>query len=210
MMRNSSTFLGSFKTHLITGMLVLIPIGAVIAVFLWAWGLIFQLNAWLPQSLHPREWRFIEDPFALKVIDLLFPFFTLALLVVGIAFLGWISKNYLGKQMIQMVSRFVSKVPVFNVIYSTLQQLVETFSSGQMKNFRRVVQVEYPREGLFTLAFVTGEKQMRGERLLQIYVPTTPNPTSGFYLMVREKDVQETNLSVEQALKEIISMGIVH
>jgi uncharacterized membrane protein len=121
----------------------------------------------------------------------------------------------LGKRLLKAVAGFVSRVPVLNTVYSTLEQLVETFASGQRKNFRRVVIVEYPRKGICTLAFVTGEREtnpMTGlkTKMLNVYVPTTPNPTSGFYLTLPADEVKEAQMSVEEALKEIISMGIVH
>jgi uncharacterized membrane protein len=107
------------------------------------------------------------------------------------------------------------RVPVLRTVYTTLEQLIQTFATGQTKNFRRVVQVEYPRAGLYTLAFVTGERNThpitgRSGKFVTIYVPTTPNPTSGFYLTASVEEIKDVDISVEQALKEIISMGIVH
>ena len=92
-------------------------------------------------------------------------------------------------------------------VYSSLEQLTATFATnaGSSKNFRRVVQIEYPRKGIYSLALVTGEKS----GMLRVFIPTTPNPTSGFYLFIPSEDAKSVDLTVEDAIKEIISMGII-
>ncbi|HRK01263.1 MAG TPA: DUF502 domain-containing protein [Oligoflexia bacterium] len=206
--------LGSFRSNVITGALVLIPFAAVVWILLSLWAWIMGLSDLVPTALHPRAWLGLESELANKGIDFAVTLLVLAILIAVVWGAGVVSRHYLGKQLLEGFAKFLSRVPVLSTVYSTLQQLLETFGSAKAKNFRRVVAVEYPRKGLYTLAFVTGERNSGpgGEsgKFLTIYVPTTPNPTSGFYLTVSADEVRESKVSVEEALKEIISMGIVH
>lgn len=205
----------SIRGNVITGVLVLAPIGAVLWIVIWLWDILFAMSALLPAGLHPKEMLNVESALLGRTIDFLVTLLMLALIVMFVWTIGLISRNYFGKRLLLWISRFFARVPVLSTVYSTLEQLLKTFASGQAKNFRRVVQIEYPRKGLYTLAFVTGERDhdpMTGRKgsFLTVYVPTTPNPTSGFYLIVPSEEVNDAHTSVEDALKEIISMGIVH
>lgn len=127
---------------------------------------------------------------------------------------GVIVANLLGRRLVQFWEALLSRIPFVRSIYATAKQVMETVVSGNGKSFREVVMLEYPRKGLWTLAFVTGEglpaaRELTGEKLVNIYVPTTPNPTSGFFLMVAEKDVVRLDLSVEDGLKLILSTGVI-
>ena len=127
---------------------------------------------------------------------------------------GVIVANLLGRRLVQFWEALLSRIPFVRSIYATAKQVMETMVSGNGKSFREVVMLEYPRKGLWTLAFVTGEglpaaQELTGEKLINIYVPTTPNPTSGFFLMVAEKDVVRLDLSVEDGLKLILSTGVI-
>lgn len=196
----------SIRSNTITGVLVLAPIGAVLGIVVWFWNKLVALLDLIPGGYSPRHLLGLQNPLAERALDLL----TMSIELFFILFFFWsvgtISRNYLGARMLDWFSRMVGRVPVLRTVYSTLEQLLATFASGKTRNFHRVVQLEYPRKGLYTLAFVTGER----DNLLKVYVPTTPNPTSGFYLMVDPGEVKDAGLSVEEALKEIISMGIVH
>lgn len=214
-MKTYNRMASSIRGNVITGVLVLAPIGAVLWIVLWLWEILFTLSGFLPEGLHPKTLLSIESALIARTIDFLVTLAVLALIVLFVWAIGLISRNYFGKRLLVLISRSLARVPVLSTVYSTLEQLLKTFSSGQAKNFRRVVQIEYPRKGLYTLAFVTGERDtdpMTGNKgpFLTVYVPTTPNPTSGFYLIVSASDVRDANTTVEDALKEIISMGIVH
>lgn len=208
--------LGSFRANFITGFFVLVPFAAVVWIFALLWNWINGLSNLVPSALDPRTWMLFENPIATRAVDLVVTLIVLGVLIFIIWSAGVVSRHYLGKQLFNAVAKFVSRMPVLSTVYSTLRQLLDTFSSAKGKNFRRVVWVEYPRKGLYTLAFVTGERQVSpsgekgADKFVTIYVPTTPNPTSGFYLTIAASDVKDANLSVEDALKEIISMGIVH
>ncbi|MBI3541651.1 MAG: DUF502 domain-containing protein [Deltaproteobacteria bacterium] len=198
--------LATFRNNLIAGVLVLAPIGAVFGIVVWIWDKLMGLSRIVPYQYSPRFLFGLNNLYAIRFIDFLTTVVMLAVILLILAAVGLVSRNYFGKKLLERIARFVSRVPVLSAVYSTLEQLLKTFASGQAKNFRRVVQLEYPRKGLYTLAFVTGER----DKLLTVYVPTTPNPTSGFYLMVAPDEVRDAGMTVEDALKEIISMGIVH
>ncbi|MBI3556231.1 MAG: DUF502 domain-containing protein [Deltaproteobacteria bacterium] len=196
----------SFRSNLITGVLVLAPIGAVLFIVVWMWNLLMSVSRIIPYGMRPRVSFGLRDPLAVGFIDFMITLGVLVFILVVVWGVGLVSRYYLGKRILESISHFVARVPVLSTVYSTLEQLLKTFTSGGSKNFRRVVQIEYPRKGLYTLAFVTGER----DNFLKIYVPTTPNPTSGFYLTIAANEVKDVGISVEDALKEIISMGIVN
>lgn len=206
----------SFRTNLVSGVLALAPLGAVVWVVAWFLRMLLGLRDILPLSLDPRVVLELHDGFVLSMINGLFTIFLMAIITIGVAFVGLISRNILGKRLLTWVERFVNRIPVLRTVYSTLDQLLETFAgSSQGRTFRKVVLLEYPRKGIFALALVTGERPTHPgtgsqEKFLNIFVPTTPNPTSGFFLTVAATEVTELSISVEEALKQIISMGIVH
>lgn len=122
--------------------------------------------------------------------------------------------NLFGRQLVRVWEDFLARIPLVRSIYSSVKQVTETIFSSNGNSFRRVVLVEYPRKGIWTLAFLTGEgikvfEDKTGESLINVFVPTTPNPTSGFFLMIRREDAIELDISVDSALRMIISTGVV-
>lgn len=202
------------RRNLAAGALALTPIAAVLWIVVWFWQILAGFIVLLPRSLQPGVLLQIDSQLGLRVLDIVTTFLLFALILVFVCVVGVISRNYLGNRILITISRILRKVPVLSTVYSTLEQLLKTFSTDQSKSFRKVVYVEYPRKGMYTLALVTGERtnnpmSEKKESLLTVYVPTTPNPTSGFYLTVSENEVKSVDMTVEEALKEIISMGIV-
>lgn len=197
-----------FRDHFFSGLLVLIPlvvIGWILsAVLRQIWG----LNELLPDDWRPEN--VLVNPALAGLFNLLIALTGCALLGMGISVLGWVSKNYLGRKILDTISVVILRIPVIRSVYSALDQLLRALTSGGGRQFRRVVYVEYPRAGCWALAFVTGEA--RGPNApaahLNLYIPTTPNPTSGFHLIVPEKDVRESQMTVEQAFRTILSLGI--
>ena len=124
--------------------------------------------------------------------------------------LGWFSRRYLGKKSLELIEEIILRIPVLRGIYTALTQMLRALTVGGGQQFHRVVYLEYPRKGLWTLAFVTGPA--KGPAVpphhLNVYVPTTPNPTSGFYLIVPEGEVRESHMKVDEAFKTILSLGI--
>lgn len=191
------------KNYFITGLLVLVPL----VVTFWLLSTLIQT---MDQSLLllPESWR-PEKMLGFSIVGLG------ALLTIAIIFVtGVIATNIFGQQLILLWENLLSRVPVVKSIYSSVKQVSDTIFSDSGNAFRKALLVEFPRKGSWTIAFLTGEpggdvsNHLTGE-YVSVYVPTTPNPTGGYFLMMEKKDVVELDMSVDQALKYIISMGTV-
>ncbi len=146
-----------------------------------------------------------SNPFLWNVVSVVF-------LVLLIILLGVLARNFLGRRIIRLGERVLASIPVVRSVYSTMRQVSEALLGKDKTAFNRVVLIEYPRKGMYTLGLVSGvgraELQRRtGERLLNVFVPTTPNPTSGYLLMVPEKDTIPLDMSVTEGFKLLISAG---
>jgi Uncharacterized conserved protein len=145
----------------------------------------------------------------LKKINLDIPGLGIILTVLLVYILGLLVTNFLGKKIFDIGERLVKKVPIVNMIYTTLKQITDTFTKGSMDAFKGAVYIEYPRKGLWTMAFISGESINKdGVSFYHLFVPTTPNPTSGFFLMIPQSDAIKSGMSVENGLKTIISGGL--
>lgn len=191
------------KKYFITGLLVLVPL----FITLWVLSTLIQT---MDQSLLllPRAWQ-PENVLGFNMPGLG------AILTLGIIFVtGLIATNIFGQQLIAMWENFLSRVPFVKSIYSSVKQVSDTLFSGSGHAFSKALLIQYPRHGSWTIAFLTGvpggdvSNHLAGD-YVSVYVPTTPNPTSGFFLMMPRADVIELDMSVDEALKYIISMGTV-
>ena len=150
----------------------------------------------------------MSDPL-LKRFNLEIPGLGIILTVVLIYILGFLVTNFLGRKIFNLGERIVKKVPIVNIIYTTLKQITDTFTKGSTDAFEGAVYIQYPRQGLWTMAFISGESKTKdGVPYNHLFVPTTPNPTSGFFLMIPQADTVATGMSVEDGLKTIISGGL--
>jgi uncharacterized membrane protein len=150
----------------------------------------------------------MSDPL-LKRFNLEIPGLGIILTVVLIYILGFLVTNFLGRKIFNLGERIVKKVPIVNIIYTTLKQITDTFTKGSTDAFEGAVYIQYPRQGLWTMAFISGESKTKdGVPYYHLFVPTTPNPTSGFFLMIPQADTVATGMSVEEGLKTIISGGL--
>jgi len=150
----------------------------------------------------------MSDPI-LKRFNLDIPGLGIILTVLLIYFLGFFVTNFLGRKIFNLGERIVKKVPIVNMIYTTLKQITDTFTKGSTDGFEGAVYIQYPRQGLWTMAFISGESKTKdGVPYYHLFVPTTPNPTSGFFLMIPQADTVATGMSVEEGLKTIISGGL--
>ena len=191
------------KKYFITGLLIWVPL----AITVWVLALIVrtmdQSLLLLPESARPEH-----------IIGFYIPGIG-ALLTLMVVFLtGLITANILGQKLVQFWEGILSRIPVVKSLYYSVKQVSDTLFSSNGEAFRKALLVEYPRKGIWTIAFLTGQpggdvvNYLRGE-YVSVYVPTTPNPTSGFFLMMPKADVIELDMSVDTALKYIISMGVV-
>jgi uncharacterized membrane protein len=196
------------KGYFLTGLLVLAPF----AVIAWILGALFAA-IWRLHGLLPKDWLpsgFVQDSALYMLVNVSFTVGALLAAAIGVSFLGWASKNLFGRKVLEFFGEIINHIPVIRSIYSALDQLLRTIASNNGQQFNRVVYIEYPRKNVWTLAFVTGPTRAKNlpPHHLNVYVPTTPNPTSGFYLIVAENEVKESELRVEDAFKQILSLGI--
>jgi uncharacterized membrane protein len=206
-----SRIVSLLRSHFLAGLLVVVPIGAIFWIALLALKTLWGLQGWLPMAWRPEAW--LPSRGLAFLVSFGFMVGTALLLAMGVSFVGWSSKQLLGQKMLEFIGEHViQRIPVLRGIHKALDQLLRTMASGGGQQFRRVVYVEYPRKGLWIIAFVTGTARVKGfgpGNWLNIYVPTTPNPTSGFHLIVSESEVRDSHLSVEEAMRTILSLGIV-
>jgi uncharacterized membrane protein len=140
----------------------------------------------------------------------------ICLLFLSLVLVGMFTTNYVGRWAVKTGQKILARVPVISGIYSAIKKVFETLmGDGGSQSFRQAVLIEYPRKGLWTIAFVTapvykGMKKYLPNDMITVYVPTTPNPTSGFMIYVAKKDIKELDIPVEEALKMVLSMGIVN
>ena len=191
------------RKYFVTGLLILVPL----AITLWVLNLIIgtmdQSLLLLPEKWRPGALIGFHVPGLGAVMTRLFVFLT-----------GLLTRNFIGKQVIYWWEKLLQRIPVVNSIYSSVKQVSDTLFSSSGNAFRKAVLVQYPRHGSWTIAFLTGvpggdvKNHLIGD-YISVYVPTTPNPTSGFFLMMPKADTIELDMSVDEALKYIVSMGVV-
>ncbi len=199
-----STGREAVRRYFVAGVLFFAPIG----ITFWA---IASIVVWLDNLVLPHVIRLIVpgiDPPRVPLLGMFFTFFVIILL-------GVVARHLFGGEFVRAWERLLSRVPVAGNIYGGVKQLVEAiFTSEQRSRFRRVVLIEYPRKGVYALAFTTGSargavQDATRQHMVNCFLPTTPNPTSGFYLLVPEPEIIEVDLSVEEAFKLVMSAGLV-
>lgn len=191
------------RRYFISGLLVWVPILVTILVIKFLADMLNSIFLLLPKNSQPDA-----------ILGFHVPGIGVVLIVLLILFTGAIVANFMGKKIVIYWDAMISRIPVVRTVYMGVKQTMETLFTPGGNSFRKVLLVEYPRPGMWTLAFLTGDstpevmQNINGEEMVSLYVPTTPNPTSGFLLMVARKNVIELNMSVEQALKFVISLGV--
>ena len=199
------------KKYLLAGLLVWLPLAITIWVLQAALGLLSGVFGWFLNA-----GKAVLPAGAAPLIDLLLsiPGLGVIVMLLGLLLTGVFATNIMGQWWLRQGSRVLGKIPIVKSIYSSVKQVSDTLFSSSGNAFREAVLVQYPRAGAWTIAFVTGRpggeaaQHLVGD-YLSIYVPTTPNPTSGFFLMVQRADVVALRMSVDEALKYVISMGVV-
>tara|TARA_B100000900_G_scaffold363757_1_gene337984 strand:+ start:365 stop:979 length:615 start_codon:yes stop_codon:yes gene_type:complete len=185
------------RNNFIAGIVVLIPIGITLYLTLF---LIRISGKIIPKEINPNNYL----PFDIPGVEIL-----IALII--ITFIGWLSLSFLGKKFFEILNNILKKIPILRTIYSAIGQMTESFTKTDNKQ-KSVVLLEYPRKGVWAVGFATKEndgiiKNKVKEDIVNVFVPTTPNPTSGFLLMVPKKDLIYLEISFEQASKFIVSAG---
>jgi uncharacterized membrane protein len=193
----------ALRKWLLSGLLVIVPLVITLGVLNWIIGTLDQ-TLWLL----PTEWTDWLSAHRVRGLGVLL---TLAILLV----VGAVASNFVGKRLLSWGDALVRRIPVVRSIYSSVKQVSDTLFSENGNAFRTAVLIQWPREGSWTIAFVTGtpgsevREHLGGGDYLGVYVPTTPNPTGGYFVMLKRSECVELRMSVDDALKYIVSMGVV-
>lgn len=194
--------MNALRRYLAAGLLVWVPLGFTVLIVSFLIEFMDRTLLLLPEAYQPQVLTGYKIPGLGAVLTLVVVLFT-----------GIVVANFFGRKLVTFWEGLLSRIPLVRSIYSSAKQVAETMFSNSTRSFREVVMLEYPRKGLWTLAFVTGSgiRQARekvGEDMISVYVPTTPNPTSGFFLMVQQSEVVKLDISVDDGLKLILSTGV--
>ena len=191
------SILARFRNYFIAGVVVLIPIGITIYLTIF---LVSILSKILPKEVNPNHYL----PYNIPGVEIITA-------IILITLIGWLSLSFLGKKLLNIFNKILNRIPILRTIYSAIGQMTETFTQTD-KGKKNVVLVEYPRKGSWAVGFATKENsgdisRKTNRQLINVFVPTTPNPTSGFLLMYPKEDVIYLDLTFEEASKFIVSAG---
>jgi len=180
------------RSHFLAGILVVVPLMATLLILKWFFD-------WVDDLLQPFIRGFAGRPlYGLG--------FVITLLVIYIA--GVVTTHFGGQRLLRLVESLISRVPIVRPVYNGIKQVLESFAAPRETGFMQVVLVEFPRKGIRSVGFVTNEEyDASGQKLFNVFIPTSPNPTSGFLQIVREEDILRTDISVDDALKMVVSAG---
>jgi uncharacterized membrane protein len=212
---------GNIKKYLIAGLLVWLPLAITIWVLTWLLGLFNSVFIWLVNSFGTVFPGLVSYGQILRDV----PGLGVALVILGLLLSGVLAANLFGQWVLKQSDKLFQRIPVVRTIYTSVKQVSDTLFSSSGNAFSKALLVQYPRQGSWTIGFLTGKvggeivshirhqnddtHQATCADWVSVYVPTTPNPTSGFFLMMPRSEVVELDMSVDEALKYVISMGVV-
>ncbi len=202
-MKSKSIF-AKLRGYFLTGVVITAPIGITFYVAILFIGFIDgKVKNFIPVKYHFDNLL----PFDIPGIGLLF-------VLISLTFIGFLTAGLIGRYVIKLGERIISRLPIIRSIYGALKQIFESVLNSSSKSFREVVLIEYPRKGIWAIGFITGDtkeeiREISEMEMVNVFLPTTPNPTSGFLLFLPKKDVQILSMSVEEGIKMVISGGIV-
>ena len=197
--KKKSSLIKKFRNFFITGIVVLIPIGITVYLTLF---IIKISSKILPKELNPNHYL----PYNIPGVEIIIS-------IILITFIGWLSLSFVGKKLLKIFNDILKRIPILRTIYSAVEQMIETFAKSQNEeNRKNVVLVEYPRKGSWAVGFATKENtneisEKTKSKLVNVFVPTTPNPTSGFLLMFPKDELIYLDMTFEEASKFIVSAG---
>jgi len=188
----------SKKNYFITGLLSIIPLAITFTIIKWLFEFFSKPGKRIINYIIPTS----NSPILENIIGFILTF-------LFIYIIGLIISNVLGRRLYSFFEKILAKIPLINYIYNTIKQIIDTLAVSQKQAFKKVVYIEYPKNDIWTIALVTGEsKDTKHNEYYQVFLPTTPNPTSGFMLYVKKENIKETKMSIDEALKIIISGGM--
>ena len=195
--KKKRSILVKFRNYFFTGVVVLIPIGITLYFTLFLVGI---SSKFLPKEINPNHYL----PYDIPGVEIVISIFL-------ITFIGWLSLSFIGRKLLEILNNILKRIPILRTVYSALSQMTETFTKGESGK-KNVVLIEYPRKGMWAVGFAT--KDNTGEistkikkNLVNVFIPTTPNPTSGFLLMFPKEEVIYLDMTFEEASKFIVSAG---
>ena len=193
----------AIRRWLLAGLLVLVPLAITLWVLDWIVGTLDQTLLILPAAWHPD-----------RLLGIHIPGFGVVLTLAIVLLMGAITSNFLGRKLVDWSNSLLRRIPIVRSIYSSVKQVSDTLFSENGNAFRQALLVQWPREGVWTIGFLTGlpggdvSNHLQGD-YLSVYVPTTPNPTGGYFVMLKKSDCIPLDMSVDEALTYVISMGVV-
>jgi uncharacterized membrane protein len=195
--------IAALRTWLFAGLLVLVPIMITVAVINWVVSTLDETLRILPAQWQPE-----------LLIGFYIPGLGVVFALVILLLIGAATSNFIGKKLVNWWDGLLNRIPVVRSVYAAVKQVSDTLFSDKGNAFRKALLIQWPREGLWTVAFLTGKPghsvgQKLGDGYISVYVPTTPNPTSGYMMLVREADCRPLDMSVDEALTYVISMGVI-
>ena len=195
--------MNSIRRWLLAGLLVLVPLAITLWVLDWIVGTLDQTLLILPMAWHPD-----------RLLGFHIPGFGVLLMLAIVLVIGAVTSNFFGKKLVLWGNALLSRIPIVRSIYSSVKQVSDTLFSENGNAFRKALLVQWPREGVWTIGFLTGlpggdvANHLTGD-YVSVYVPTTPNPTGGYFVMLKRSECVELQMSVDEALTYVISMGVV-
>ena len=195
--------MAALKKYIIAGLLVWLPFAATVVIVKLVIDLLDKTILLLPPEWHP-----------VALLGFSIPGFGIILALSILLLTGMLAANLFGRRFVEIWERLLNKIPLVRSIYSSIKQISNTIFDPSGKSFRKVVMLQYPRKGLWSIGFLTNdnvgdEMSAVDDRLVTVFIPTTPNPTSGFIIMTRNDEITELDMSVEEGFKFIISMGVI-
>ena len=195
--------MAALKKYIIAGLLVWLPFAATVVIVKLLIDLLDKTILLLPPEWHP-----------VALLGFSIPGFGIILALSILLLTGMLAANLFGRRFVEIWERILNKIPLVRSIYSSIKQISNTIFDPSGKSFRKVVMLQYPRKGLWSIGFLTNdnvgnEMSAVDDRLVAVFIPTTPNPTSGFIVMVRNDEITELDMSVEEGFKFIISIGVI-
>jgi uncharacterized membrane protein len=203
-------FVTGFRRYLVAGLLIWVPLAATVFIFSLLLGLMNRALSLLPGVYQPQNWGWWPDWIPGQIPAIVGA--VLAVLILLIT--GFLGANLLGRRLVHTYERILERIPLVRSVYGAVKHFAEIVFAEDGTSFKKVLLIEFPRPGIYSLCFLTSEnprevQQRTADDVVTVFMPTTPNPTSGFMLFVPRKDVVELDMPIDDALKMIISLGVV-
>ena len=207
-----------FKAYFYTGLIALLPIVLTVYIFNWIVGIMMSLlgNSFVTIIIKNILLVFVEEGDMDYYFQLLVYFISLVTMIIGACLVGFTLKIVFFAKIIKKAKELFIKIPLIKQVYTTISQIIEVAVSDREKSYQKVVMVEYPRKGIYSIGFLTSEDNFligsaigREEKVYNVFIPTSPNPTSGMFIVVPESEVKILDIKIDDAIKLIISGGVI-